>query len=301
MENRQWSGKTGGGSFGQKFLFRVLRHIRVSFLYPVLYIAIPFYWLFGKKGRKAIMCYFTKHQGYTYWEAVRASLKNHLTFGKIVLDKFALLAENTNQFKITVEDIDLFTNAINQPEGFFVVSAHIGNFELAGHCLRQEKKQLYGIVYSGESQVLQTRRAAAFQKSHLNLIPVSNDMSHLFAIKNAIDNGDIVTLPCDRLLGSTKSYSCDFFEGKAEFPIGTFRLAAQLDAPVFIVFMMKEKGLSYRGFVKKLSPIQNEKASAKKAEFLAKQYVNELENILKQYPEQWFNYYDFWNELNKNQ
>jgi predicted LPLAT superfamily acyltransferase len=27
---------------------------------------------------------------------------------------------------------------------------------------------------------------------------------------------------------------------------------------------------------------------------LAKLYVKELENIVKQYPEQWFNFYEFW-------
>ena len=32
-------------------------------------------------------------------------------------------------------------------------------------------------------------------------------------------------------------------------------------------------------------------------EYLGKQYVTELEAIVKKYPHQWFNYYDFWNEL----
>ena len=27
---------------------------------------------------------------------------------------------------------------------------------------------------------------------------------------------------------------------------------------------------------------------------LLKQYVSALESVVKQYPEQWFNYYDFW-------
>ena len=30
------------------------------------------------------------------------------------------------------------------------------------------------------------------------------------------------------------------------------------------------------------------------AQRLAKQYVQDLENKVRQYPEQWFNYYDFW-------
>ncbi len=297
MANRQWSGKTGGGSFGQKFLFGILKRIRVSFLYPILYVVTPFYWLLGKQGRKAMVIYFHHRLGESKLQAIYSSLKNHLIFGKIVLDKFALLAGNVEQFKVTVDNVEIFNNAIEQPNGFFVISAHVGNFELAGHCLKQNKKNLNGIIFDGEGEVMKQRRADAFKKSRLNLIPVTNDMSHLFAIKEAIEKGEIITLPCDRLLGSPKSFSCELLNKEAQFPIGTFRLAAQLDAPIYTVFIMKEKGLHYHGFVKQLTPLKNEKASIKKAEHLGRQYVKELETILKQYPEQWFNYYDFWNDL----
>lgn len=297
MADRQWSGKTGGGSFGQKFLFGTLKRVRVSFLYPVLYVVTPFYWLFGKQGRKTTMAYFQHRLGQSKLQAICSSLQNHLIFGKIVLDKFALLAGNVKQFKVTVDNVEIFNKAIEQPNGFFVVSAHVGNFELAGHCLKQDKKNLNGIIYGGEGEAMKQRRADAFKKSRLNLIPVTNDMSHLFAIKEAIDNGEIVTIPCDRLFGSPKSYTCSLLNQETQFPIGTFRLAAQLDAPVFVIFIMKEKHLHYHGFVKQLTPLENEKASIKKAEHLGKQYVAELETILKHYPEQWFNYYDFWNDL----
>lgn len=296
MADRQWSGKTGGGSFGQKFLFGTLKRVRVSFLYPILYVVTPFYWLFGKQGRKAMMAYFQKRLGQSKTQAILSSLQNHLIFGKIVLDKFALLAGNVNQFSVTVDNVEIFNKAIDEPNGFFVVSAHIGNFELAGHCLKQDKKNLNGIIFGGEGEAMKQRRADAFKKSRLNLIPVANDMSHLFAIKEAIDNGEIVTIPCDRLFGSTKSFTCSFFNTATQFPIGTFRLAAQLDAPVYAIFIMKEKGLRYHGFVKQLMPLEDEKASIKKAEHLGKQYVAELEAVLKKYPEQWFNYYDFWND-----
>lgn len=297
MADRQWSGKTGGGSFGQKFLFGILKRVRVSFLYPILYVVTPFYWIFGTQGRKSTMMYFQHRLGQSKLHAIRSSLHNHLIFGKIVLDKFALLAGNVEQFKVTVDNVEIFNKAIEQPNGFFVVSAHVGNFELAGHCLKQDKKNLNGIIYGGESEAMKQRRSDAFKKSRLNLIPVTNDMSHLFAIKEAIDKGEIVTIPCDRLFGSPKSYTCSLLNKETQFPIGTFRLAAQLDAPVFAIFIMKEKHLHYHGFVKQLMPLENEKASVKKAEHLGKQYVAELETILKHYPEQWFNYYDFWNDL----
>ena len=93
------------------------------------------------------------------------------------------------------------------------------------------------------------------QNFNVNLIPVSTDMSHLFAIKKAIEEGEIVSISCDRLWGSTKIYS-QFLNGEAHFPIGTFRFAAQLEAPVLTMFVMKEKGLHYRAYLKSLEPLQ---------------------------------------------
>ena len=67
-----------------------------------------------------------------------------------------------------------------------------------------------------------------------------------------------------------------------------------MEAPVFAVFIMKEKGLSYHGYVYRLNHLENEKSSVKKAEYIGRQYVEKLEETIRKYPEQWFNYYDFW-------
>jgi len=296
-QNRQWKGKTGGGSFGQWFLFTVLGKIKVSALYPVLYLVIPFYLLFGRKGYTYAMTYFRKHLGMTWFQAFKATYKNHITFGKVVLDKFALLAGNAKQFNIEVENIEIFNEATCKPEGAFVMSAHIGNFELAAHCLHQDKKQFYSLVYGGESQAIVERREQTLSKFNMNLISVTNDMAHLFAIKDAIETGNMVIIHGDRLFGSPKSFSADFLGKPAKFPIGAFRIATQLEAPIYVVYIMKGKGLSYQGYVRKLEYPADERSSVKKAECLGKQFVATLEEILKKYPEQWFNYYDFWEEL----
>ncbi|MBR4689109.1 MAG: lipid A biosynthesis (KDO)2-(lauroyl)-lipid IVA acyltransferase [Bacteroidales bacterium] len=295
--NRQWKGRTGGGAFGQKYLFWILSHVRVTCIYPVLYVVIPFYMFFGRKAYKAVYCYFRRRFGKNWWQAFWSTYRSHLCFGRVVLDKFAVLAGNTKQFNITIDNFEEFNRAMDKPEGIIVVSAHIGNFELAGICMPQDKKNMNGLVYGGETREMQRHRAESFKKSHLNLIPVSDDMSHLFAIKNALDRGEIVTIPCDRLLGSPKSYQCEFLGKDAKFPIGTFRLAAQMEVPVYCIFILKGNGLSYHGYVSKLQPLENEKASVKKAEHYGRQYVSLLESIVKKYPEQWFNYFDFWNEL----
>ncbi len=293
-QEKKWDGTTGGGYYGQSFLYWILSIVKVSFLYPILFIVIPFYLILGRKGYKAIFSYFKSQHHFSKWKAFWSTYRNHLIFGKIVLDKFALLAGRHEQFTINVENIDYFNNLLTNNKGFFIVSAHVGNFELIAHCFNQNKKKINVLIFGGESKNVQKHRIKTLSRFNINLIAVNSDMSHFFAIKEAIERGEIVSVFCDRLLGNTKKYTTNFLGTKANFPIGTFRLAAQLEVPILTMFVMKEKNLHYKTYITNLELLQNEKSSQKKADHLAKQYVAALENILQKYPEQWFNYYNFW-------
>ena len=294
MENKDWKGKTGGGWFGQNFLLMFLGKVRVVWLYPVLCLVIPFYLVFARKGYRTIYSYFHDHLHYSKWRAFVATCRNHLLFGEVVLDKFAILAGYTSQFKVEMQGEDVVSEYLDGESGFIIVSAHFGNLEMAGLSIRQEKKRMNGIIFGGERGGFQDRRDSAFGKMNINLIPVSEDMSHLFTIKNALEEGEVVTIPCDRFLGGKKKVSLDFLDGEADFPVGTFRLAAQLNVPVVSLFIVKINHSKYYGYSRLLRTSPEAANSTEQAEFLAKQFVAELEAIVRQYPLQWFNYYQFW-------
>jgi predicted LPLAT superfamily acyltransferase len=291
LQVREWQGRTGGGDFGQTFLLNLLKRIRVVNLYPLLYFIIPFYMLFARRGYHAIYSYFHLRLGKSKWQSFLSTFKNHIVFGQIVLDKFALLSNDStmgsSQFKISaIEGLETFNDLIKSDKGFIIAGSHIGNFELIGHCLTQDKKKINGIIFEGEALALQKQRVLSLAKSHINLIEVGNDISHIFAIKEALEKGEIITIPCDRINGSSKVYSCDFLNAKANFPIGTFKLALTLQCPLIAMFVMKETKTEYKAYIIKLE--------AQTVEQCIEQYCKAIEKILNKYPLQWFNYYDFW-------
>lgn len=301
---REWEGKTGGGNFGQRFLLWFLRRVNVYWLYPMLFIAIPFYLIVGRQGRKASYSYFRNRHQFSWLKSCWEVLKNHVVFGTIVLDKFALLAGNKKQFTIQLDPSDVIQKKFNDPKGFLIAGAHVGNLEMAGLSIPHQQKRINGIIFGGESADFQKKRTDAFEDSDVHLIPVSNDMSHLFTIKEVLEKGEVVVIPCDRVFGSSKTVCSPFLNGQAEFPIGTFRLAAQLDVPVIFLFIMKEGWTTYRVFSEELSSsdeASNEAVnSTQKATILCKEYVKVLERILHQYPSQWFNFFPFWKDNSDN-
>jgi predicted LPLAT superfamily acyltransferase len=256
---------------------------------------VPFYMLFARKGYLAIYHYFREQFGLSKWRSFCKTYRNHFLFGQVILDRFAVFAGRKNDFEIEIDGNDYYEQLAGGEKGFVVVSSHIGNFEIAGYLLNAKKKRINAIVFGGETATMQQNRSMILNNNNINLVPVSPDMSHLFAANAALQNGEIVSMPADRVFGSSKSVECAFLRGKADFPVGAFALAASAEVEVVAVFCVKVSTKKYRIFVRPCSGVAGD-ALTKRGQIAGqtKHYVAELENIVKQYPEQWFNYYEFW-------
>jgi predicted LPLAT superfamily acyltransferase len=298
-QSHPWKGKTGGGRLGQKSLFFLLRVINISFLYPFLFAIVPFYMLFERKGYKAIMQYFKQCHRMSAGKAFQKTYRNHLIFGQIVLDKFAVLVKNTSHFKIDITGKNYIDELMAKNTGFIVASSHIGNFEMGGFVFRQKTKRIYALVYGEEAKALQQNRIQALQNVNISAISVAEDLSHLFTIKKALEEGNILTVSCDRNYGSTKKVRCSFLGREAYFPLAPFRLAVQMNVPVVTLFMMKDNYKKYHAYIAPVQPASQEQNGKRQAELLTHCFVRNCEDIIRKYPEQWFNFYDFWeNERN---
>ena len=293
-KTKEWTGVTGGKTFGQKALLFLFHFVNVTVGYVILASVVPFYMLFGK-GFLPIYRYFRKHFSYTPVKAFYKTYVNHLIFGACMLDRFAVYAGRKNFFSLKITGNDEFYRLLEEEKGFIIASSHVGNFELCGYLLKQEKKRINALVFGGETKEIMENRLKLFHINNISIIPVFGDMSHIFAVNDALSAGEIVSMPCDRNFGSAKNVECDFLSGKAAFPIGAFTLAAHFDVPVVSIFVLKESVSNYHVYVKPVV-LQNEINVSKKekAELLTREFVKNLEAIVGKYPEQWFNFYKFW-------
>jgi predicted LPLAT superfamily acyltransferase len=187
-----------------------------------------------------------------------------------------------------------FYKLLEKEKGFIIASAHLGNFELCGYMLKQENKRINALAFGGETKEVMKNRAKWFGMNNVNIIPVFEDMSHIFALNEALTNGEIISVSCDRNFGSGKSIECDFLSGKIDFPIGIFTLATYFEVPVLSVFVLKESVSNYHVYVKPVSTGDAGMSKRKKAELMTREFVKELEVMVRKYPEQWFNFYEFW-------
>ena len=181
------------------------------------------------------------------------------------------------------------------PEGFILLSSHVGNYEIAGYSLKPKHKKINALVFAGETATVMENRQRILSQNNMSMIPVKEDLSHLFALNTALDNGEMVSMPADRVFGSQKSVECQFFGAKANFPLGAFAMAVQKEVPVLAIFVMKEGMKKYHAFVRQVSC---DKTASRREQMsqLAQSFASNLEEIVRRYPTQWFNYFDFWKQ-----
>lgn len=97
----------------------------------------------------------------------------------------------------------------------------------------------------------------------------------------------------DRFVEGNKTLSVDFMGEKARFPMGPFVLAATFKVPVSYVFALKESNFHYHFFASKIKDYGQLSKEPMMQTMLA-DYADEIQLKLKQYPDQWFNFYNFW-------
>ena len=293
MAEQNWAGTTYGNNWMHKWLIRLLRFIdtRILYLFVTIFI-IPVY-LILNPSRGIAYRFFRKRIGYGRLKSAWKTYVNHCLFGQVVVDKFAMYAGK--KFKVEIEGYENFARLAAKKEGFVQLSAHIGNYEIAGYTLVCENKRINALVYAGEKESVMRNRDKMFADTNISMIAISPDMSHLFEIDKALEEGEIVSMPADRISGSPKFIEHDFLGTKARFPLGPFSVATIRSLDALAINVMKTSLTSYKIYV---TPLPYDKTTSRQEQIkqLSGAYVAELEKRVRQYPTQWYNYFEFWNE-----
>ena len=106
---------------------------------------------------------------------------------------------------------------------------------------------------------------------------------------------EVVSIPADRFCGSTKKIDKCFLGKNAPLPYGPFSIATMHALDVVAVNVMKTSTKQYTIYI---TPLLYNKEASRKAQIeeLADAYIKELERMLRLFPAQWYNYFDFWNK-----
>ncbi len=285
----EWDGKTRGTLLGYRIFIFFIRYFGPGVAYFFLeYLVAPYYFLFVSGPRKVLNGFYRRALGLDKRQANRLALRNFRVFGQTLIDRMVFLVGKGAKFQLSFEHEDYLIAMKEGGKGGILLSAHLGNWEMAGNLLKGRVTPTINIVMlDAELAHIKQYLDRSTGGSRFHVIPIRDDLSHVIKIRNALAQNEFVAIHADRLLDGAKSVELPFFGIPAKFPLGPFIIAAKFDAPVTFVFGVKEAG--YRYFLSATRPVTGKR----KPEEIAALYVQELENRVRRNPEQWFNYFNF--------
>jgi len=295
LDHEEWRGNTAGKYWMHRMLIGSFKFMNLKFVYLGMAVfVVPFYMLLAHRGYISMYHYF-RRRGFGIWRSFRYVYLNHYRFGQIILDRFATYAGH--KFEFDLDGYDVFDKLCHSPEGFIILSSHVGNYELAGYTFKATEKRYNALVFQGEARAVMENRGRLLSPNNIRMIPVSEDMSHIFIMNEALASGEIVSIPADRIFGSPRFITCDLLGSKAHFPLGPYAMALQRKVATIALFVMKESTKRYKVYIRQVKADDRRYSNrTENAQNLAQHFVNELETVLERYPEQWFNYYEFWKD-----
>lgn len=265
--------------------------VRLIYVFTSIFI-IPVCLLLNlNHSRTTAYRYFRQRLGYGCLRASWYTYVNHCLFAQVVVDRFAVFAGK--RFKLDIDGYEYFQQLELETKGFVILSSHIGCYEVAGYSLISKSKRFNALVFGGEKATVMKGRQEALSEHNIRMIPVREDMSHLFIVNEALSNNEIMSMPADRIVGSAKVVKVNFFGETASLPAGPFSVATMNGFEALAVNVMKISAKRYKVYVTRLS-YDTQAPRKQQMQQLANCYVEELERRVRQYPSQWFNFYDFW-------
>ena len=288
-----WQGKSKGTPLGYRIFVWVLKKFGVLPAYFLLRFVVLYYFFFSFRASRQIYNLYRLRLGYGRISSIGKLYKNYYLLGQSIIDKVVVMSGIKNKFSFDFDGEENLRKITALQKGGMLLSAHIGNWDVAGHLFKRLETRINIVLYDGEHEQIKEYLESVTGKRNVNIIVIKNDLSHIYAISDAFTNNELVCMHADRFVEGNKTLSAGFLGENARFPMGPFLLASKFKVPVSFVFAVKESKLHYHFFASEIKEYRNPDKEAVMHEML-NDYAAEMEKKLKQYPEQWFNYYNFW-------
>ncbi len=290
-----WQGKSRGNKSGYRIFVWVLKNFGVLPAYVLLRFVAFYFFLFSYKTSRELFHFYKHRLGYSFIASIGKLYKNYYQLGQSIIDKVMVMGGIKNSFTFNFDGEENLRNIAGLQKGGILLSAHIGNWDIAGHLLNRLNTRIHIVIFDGEYQKIKEYLDSVTGERAVNVIVIKNDLSHIYAIDDAFKNNELVCMHADRFIDGNKTLSTNFLGEKARFPMGPFLLAAKFKVPVSFVFAVKKTNLHYHFFASNIKNYEHLDRGVVMQEML-NDFAGEMEIKVKQYPEQWFNYYNFWKQ-----
>jgi predicted LPLAT superfamily acyltransferase len=230
------------------------------------------------------------------WSEVFA---HYMSFARMVLDRVYWLSREEHEIPVRVHGAEAVESALaDRRTGVIVVGSHLGSFEaLRGAGERVCGRRIRPLMYVANARKVQ-QVLDAINPDLMRDVIFAGQPGTMLQIRSAIEQGHVVGILADRSPLSERTVVVPFMGQPAPFPVGAYRLAALLNAPVVFSCAVLDGSGGYDIHFEpmELAEPPPDSRAGRDAWIAAQaaQFARHLERYARAYPLNWFNFYDFW-------
>ena len=198
-----------------------------------------------------------------------------------------------------VENREEFLNKIKQytkdsQNGTVIITAHFSNWELAAQFLPLHNYPMVAIGREGNNKLIEKNITTPFRQRYGNKNIYKK--SALLGIIKALKRNQIVGLLFDQKAGGQNSTEVNFFNIPADTTKSIAEMKLKLNPKIIPVFFPRNKNGKYAPVI--YEPVEyiadEERDKERKIQKMTQRYNDILEEVIREYPEQWFWMHNRW-------
>lgn len=283
-----WIGASKGSATGTRIFIRLISLFGRPPAYALLVFVAAWYALTDRTSAAALRSMRNRLGLPTR----RIDLWRHFFhFGRYMIDRLAYLLGKT-EFTFTGYNGRTPESILPPDRGAIVISAHVGNWEVAGNALG-DTRIVNVVMADNERPQIRDLFRRALSRRRIDVIPLGRNMlESAFAIKAALARHEIVCMHGDRSIGRNDE-AVEFLGAPAPFPRGPYEIAAITDVAMVPVFAVRESWKRYRLLIASPISVRGDDRDAAIRSAM-REYAAVLEKTVRAHPYEWYNFYDFW-------
>jgi predicted LPLAT superfamily acyltransferase len=282
------STKQRGSGWSIKLAFNLYKLFGYKFIYYTMYPVSFFYFIFASNVKKSLRNYYKilglKFNNWIYFEHLRM-------FAICLVDRF-ISKHDPDAYDFFYEKEEVIRKIMNTKT--ILLFSHFGGW--ASSASNPITTNNINIIM--QEVILDSIKDIedSIEKKTSNIKTIDQSMGQLsvsIEIANAISNNEIIAIMADRPTHDKYKFKTKFFNEDAFFNKNPFKISYKTKTPILCCFVINIGLQKYKVETIKLDLDFNLKEK-EAIEIAIKEYVKLFENILIKYPNQWFNFYNFW-------